>query len=267
MECICENRCGNTVSWPHPRLAVLLTSYIPRRAGLTHTSQELHGLIDTIIPSPAVTIHGFYAHAGHSYAATSHDEAASNLDNEIYSVNSAAAHAISKYTSLGITKPHFILSVGATPTAHAASVDTKLPSPLNGTLELHAGNYPMLDCQQLATNLVGVKNVAQRVLASVVSYYTARGEGDEAMCDAGAIAMSKDTGPSPGFGRVVRVIRDGEESHWTPKETGWILGRVSQEHGILTRENKHAPEVESDILRLGDVVGESIWFCPGDRET
>jgi len=112
----------------------------------------------------------------------------------------------------------------------------------------------MLDSQQLATNLVHVKNVAQRVLASVVSYYMARGEGDEAMCDAGAIAMSKDTGPHPGFGRVVRVIRDGEESHWAPKETGWILGRVSQEHGILTRSNKHAPEAETEILRLGDVV-------------
>lgn len=114
----------------------------------------------------------------------------------------------------------------------------------------------MLDSQQLATNLVQVKNVAQRVLASVISYYMARGEGDEAMCDAGAIAMSKDTGPHPGFGRVVRVIRDGEESHWAPKETGWILGRVSQEHGILTRSDKHAPDMETDILRLGDVVGE-----------
>jgi D-serine deaminase-like pyridoxal phosphate-dependent protein len=115
----------------------------------------------------------------------------------------------------------------------------------------------MLDCQQLATNLVSVENVAQRVLASVVSYYIGRGDGDEAMCDVGGIGMSKDQGPYPGFGKVVNVIRDGEESRWGPRETGWILGRISQEHGILTRANKCSPDNEQDILRLGDVVGKS----------
>lgn len=81
----------------------------------------------------------------------------------------------------------------------------------------------MLDLQQLHTSLIDRSRIAQRVLATVISYYPGRGQGgtDEAMCDAGAIAMSKDTGYSGGFGDVI-----GKP---------WILGRVSQEHGILTR--------------------------------
>ena len=56
------------------------------------------------------------------------------------------------------------------------------------------GNYPMLDLQQLHTSLISPSDIAQRILATVVSYYPGRGENgqDEALCDAGAIAMSKD---------------------------------------------------------------------------
>ncbi|CUA69049.1 D-serine dehydratase [Rhizoctonia solani] len=226
-----------------------------RRAGVAPISQELDGLLDTSIASPSVIIHGFYAHAGHSYASTSQEQAASNLHAELSAVNIAAEHAIKKYHAKGLPEPVFALSVGATPTAHAASGDRiRIPTPLRGGIELHAGNYPMLDSQQLATNLVTVENVSQRVLASVVSYYAGRGEGDEAMCDVGAIGMSKDKGPIPGFGEVVNVLREGERIEWAPRETGWTLGRISQEHGILTRTNKRAPEEERDILRLGDVV-------------
>ncbi|KAI0682062.1 putative serine dehydratase domain-containing protein, partial [Cytidiella melzeri] len=136
----------------------------------------------------------------------------------------------------------FVLAVGSTPTAHAASADTreKLASLLNGTLELHAGNYPLLDLQQLHTGLVDGRRVAQRVLATVISYYPGRGVNgtDEAMCDAGAIAMSKDTGPSGTFGEVVG--------------TGWRLGRVSQEHGTLLQDVASQQSLEE--LRVGDVV-------------
>lgn len=73
------------------------------------------------------------------------------------------------------------------------------------------------------TGLINSSQISQRVLATVISYYPGRGEDgtDEAMCDAGAIAMSKDVGPRPGYGDVV-----GKP---------WRLGRISQEHGILTQ--------------------------------
>ena len=81
----------------------------------------------------------------------------------------------------------------------------------------------MLDLQQLHTTLIDRGRVAQKVLSTVISYYPGRGEGrgDEALCDAGAIAMSKDTGPSGHFGEILG--------------RPWLLQRMSQEHGILTR--------------------------------
>ena len=49
------------------------------------------------------------------------------------------------------------------------------------------------------------RDVAHRVLASMISYYPGRGEGgsDEAMRDAGGIAMSRDTGPWQGYRYVL----------------------------------------------------------------
>lgn len=117
----------------------------------------------------------------------------------------------------------WILSVGATPTTQAAVHGATVPAapPVKSwfppdKLELHAGCYCLNDLQQEATGVAG--ELAVSVLATVVSTYPDR---MEALCDAGALAMSKDAGPEPGFGRVL--------SH-----PGWSLGRVSQEHGILT---------------------------------
>lgn len=106
---------------------------------------------------------------------------------------------------------------------------------------LSQGNYPLLDLQQLHTGLIDRARIAQKVIATVISYYPGRGPDgtDEALCDAGAIAMSKDTGPSGSFGEVVGKT--------------WRLGRVSQEHGILTRSEIGAP-AEEDKLEIGEVV-------------
>jgi len=96
----------------------------------------------------------------------------------------------------------------------------------------------MCDLQQLATSLISPSDVAISVLARVVSTYPHR---EEAMCDAGALAMSKDTGPFAGFGRVV----------WPEDATGWDLGRISQEHGTLIHRSS---EKEVGELKIGDEV-------------
>lgn len=57
--------------------------------------------------------------------------------------------------------------------------------------------------------------------------------------------MSKDTGPMPGFGQV-----QGDELK------GWSLGRMSQEHGILTY-----PEAQGRPDRLPQ-YGEMIRIIP-----
>ena len=96
----------------------------------------------------------------------------------------------------------------------------------------------MLDLQQIHTNLVDSPRVAQKVLATVISYYPGRGvDGtDEALCDAGGIAMSKDTGPIKGYGWV--------------NGGSWSLKSVSQEHGILAQTSGK----DSGVIKIGDKV-------------
>lgn len=106
------------------------------------------------------------------------------------------------------------------------------------------GNYPVLDLQQLHTSMIDKSQIAQYVKGTVVSFYAGRGANgtDEACIDAGAIAFSKDTGPSGTYGEV-----------FTNGETEWYLGRTSQEHGTLTRLGPGEPlEVGSKV----DIIGQ-----------
>lgn len=100
----------------------------------------------------------------------------------------------------------------------------------------------MLDLQQEHTGMVNELQIVQRVRATVVSFYPKRGANgeDEALIDAGAIAFSKDGGPSSGYGRVV-----GKP---------WRLVRMSQEHGILTRSQESGPGLE--LGETVDIVGQ-----------
>jgi len=162
-------------------------------------------------------------------------------------VNTAAGLALAMLAGVPLTgaaaREPFVLSVGSTPSAHTASAETKaeLKSLLHGTLELHAGNYPMLDLQVLVTGTMDPKDISQRVLTTIISYYPGRGEAgmDEAMCDVGSIGLSKDDGPSGGYGDMI-----GKP---------WRLYRISQEHGVL--ERKAPPTAGEEPLKLGDVVG------------
>ncbi|KAF8807371.1 hypothetical protein BYT27DRAFT_7189458 [Phlegmacium glaucopus] len=213
------------------------------RAGVSPGSPEFYALLDVLLKSFAINLHGFYGHAGNAYASTSLPEASNFLSGEVAAVNDAAMAALEIITrctpSATLTQP-FVLSVGSTPTAHAAGLETRklLAQVLHGTLELHAGNYPMLDLQQQHTGLIDRTLISQRVQATVISYYPGRGSDgtDEAMIDAGAIAFSKDTGPSGGYGDVLGYP--------------WQLTRMSQEHGILTKTDKDS----SEALKVGTLV-------------
>ncbi|KAF5356085.1 hypothetical protein D9756_003737 [Leucocoprinus leucothites] len=215
------------------------------RAGVRPESPDFLDLVKRLLASPAVSIHGFYGHAGNSYGSTSLFEATSFLSGEVQTVNKAAEITLNEISALSevghYTQP-FILSVGSTPTAHAAGAGARqlLSQTLRGKLELHAGNYPMLDLQQQHTTLITAPQVSQRVRATVISYYPGRGSNgeDEALVDAGAIAFSKDTGPSGGYGEVIGKA--------------WKLSRISQEHGILTQTKDDVGE--KSTLAIGTVV-------------
>jgi D-serine deaminase-like pyridoxal phosphate-dependent protein len=65
------------------------------------------------------------------------------------------------------------------------------------------------------------------------------------MTDCGALAVSKDTGPYPGYGKVI----------WPDHATMWDLGRVSQEHGTLVRaKGEEAASGKGGLLDVGEVV-------------
>ncbi|CAO1617005.1 unnamed protein product [Sympodiomycopsis kandeliae] len=230
-----------------------------RRAGLNPNSDLLPELLKVLSASQNIRLHGFYAHAGHSYSSTGPDDADGFLTDEVKAVNKASeiAHKILAPSAL---PKRLTLSVGSTPTAHAAfrasSSETieRLKSSIKGDLELHAGNYPILDLQQLATKAIPgitaskdssrMSDVAISVLATVLSTYAGRGAaneqderasrheskaipGDEALIDAGGIAFSKDVGQWDGYGHII----------YPSQLRGWQLAKPSQEHGILTLRN------------------------------
>lgn len=99
------------------------------------------------------------------------------------------------------------------------------------------------DLQQLGTGATTESMLAARVLAEVCSVYPDR---NEALINAGTIALSKETGPIPGFGRVCDQPR-------------WKVVRMTQEHGILGLD-RHAEATDSDggsvdkLFRVGQKV-------------
>ncbi|OJD33737.1 alanine racemase domain-containing protein [Diplodia corticola] len=223
-----------------------------RRAGLPLASPALPALIRAAEAAPhAVHIHGFYCHAGHSYAARDPSAAQSVLRDEVGAAL-AAAKLLSSPSGAddddapAATAP-VVVSFGSTPTAHvvAALKDEVRDAgfvaggrrPL--ALELHAGNFPANDLQQLGTACVAEADQAVRVLAEVCSVYPERGE---ALVNAGVIALAREAGPLSGFAQVV-----GRRE--------WCVGRLSQEHGILVREGGGEKGVE-EVFE----VGEKVWL-------
>jgi len=125
---------------------VLTLPSLVSRAGVIPGSPQFFSVLNAIFKSSVITLHGFYGHAGNSYASTSLTEASKFLSGEVQAVNDAAEHALATMSRLEnqppVTQP-FVLAVGSTPTAHAASVEAReaLAKFLHGTLELHAGKH------------------------------------------------------------------------------------------------------------------------------
>ncbi|BFZ61763.1 hypothetical protein YB2330_002838 [Saitoella coloradoensis] len=217
---------GRTTSWD----IFLKLDCGSNRAGLGAATSEFRRLVEVLRGSgDVVTVVGVYAHAGQSYDGRSSEEAREYLRAEVEEVN-AAANIVHEILPSSCRAEELILSVGATPTAHAFQLTSDKPGyflqelgigPENvrGVLELHAGNYPFHDLQQLATGLITPHNLAVTVLADVASVYEAR---DEVLINAGSLALGREPGLQEwGYGKVV-----GRR---------WVVGRMSQEHGILVR--------------------------------
>lgn len=114
-----------------------------RRSGLTPASQGMTQFLTAVLASSSISVYGFYCHSGNAYASKSVTEGSSYLSEELNAVNSVAAEALALLAETpNAHQQPFVLSVGSTPSTHAASfseVRAELKRVLNGTLELHAG--------------------------------------------------------------------------------------------------------------------------------
>ena len=115
-----------------------------RRAGIQPEPVSFKAFMRRVFASPAISVFGFYTHAGNSYGSTSLEEATMYLTGEVRATNDAATMALEVLAESDNREAHnqpFVLSVGSTPTAHSATAASrlKMTSALNGTLELHTG--------------------------------------------------------------------------------------------------------------------------------
>ncbi|KAA8575178.1 hypothetical protein EYC84_004376 [Monilinia fructicola] len=161
--------------------------------------------------------------------------------------------------SAAASKLPLVLSVGATPTSSAirnlllptTSVEsTNEIAALKATIgairdagceiEIHAGVYPMLDMQQLATHalpedILSWSSVAITILAEVACLYPSRGESGspEALITAGSLAIGREPCKAyPGWGILSPWNRTSFALPNTGPEgySGWQISRISQEH-------------------------------------
>ncbi|KAK6197425.1 putative serine dehydratase domain-containing protein [Scheffersomyces amazonensis] len=205
------------------------------RAGLEIGSKALDQTLYKAIVDNSITehveIYGFYCHAGHSYNSDSKETAKQCLINEIVHGNKAALMAKKLNPKLD-----FFVSVGATPTAHVSEILTLEDLKENlegdeliGKLELHAGCYPCCDLQQLSIGYISQPDISLYLIAEVISTYPNRGNSSpgEQLINVGVLGLGREFGPVIGHGKVVEQKGYGD----------WVVGRISQEHGILTPLN------------------------------
>jgi D-serine deaminase-like pyridoxal phosphate-dependent protein len=185
------------------------------RAGVDPESELAIALATRLRDSPQIDFRGVLTHAGQSYGVASREEARA-----VARVECAVTRSfVERLAEAGVAVPE--VSIGSTPTISAARN-------LDGIDEVRPGNYAFFDAFQEAIGSCFVAEVAFSVLATVISVHA---EHQRAVIDAGALALSKDPGPTHvdpacGYGRMVAV----EDQHPLP---GLRLTSLSQEHGVI----------------------------------
>jgi D-serine deaminase-like pyridoxal phosphate-dependent protein len=204
------------------------------RAGVVPEDREQLLAIGRVLDGgPGSTLRGVMTHAGGSYGVF--DEAA-----RVQAAERERAGAVAAADTLraaGLPCP--VVSVGSTPTAHAARS-------LAGITEMRAGVYMFGDLVQAGIGVIGVDDIALSVLASVIGHQREKGW---ILVDAGWMALSRDRGTSghrvdQGYGLVASA--DGVP--WPDL----IVTEANQEHGVLAlRPGSGAALPE---LQVGDLV-------------
>ena len=183
------------------------------RGGLKPDDPELIRIARTLHDGGA-KLRGVVTHAGESYGAFGVEAQTVFAEQERDAVVSAA----DALRGQGLPCP--VVSVGSTPTAHAAKN-------LDGVTEVRAGVYVFFDLVMAGLGVCNVDDIALSVLTTVIGHQREKGW---ILVDAGWMAMSRDRGTSAqpvdqGYG----VVCD-ENGTVMPD---LILGAANQEHGII----------------------------------
>lgn len=223
------------------------------RAGLPPISLNKNGLLQKLADAErqgVVQLLGLYSHSSLSYGAKTAQEAMSYLVTEIQ----GCRDALGRWVHL-LPDRELVISVGATPqvassnnlvqegnsssSAEAMELRDLLKGSVEGEtkvqIELHAGNYPVLDMQQICTHARDgagrlEDEIALSVIAEVCSVYNdGEREKAEALVAAGTLALAREPcGGYPGWG-MLSSWGLGEEV----EAERVMVDRISQEHGIV----------------------------------
>jgi D-serine deaminase-like pyridoxal phosphate-dependent protein len=184
------------------------------RAGVLPASPELDAIGKIL--DEAGMLAGVLAHAGHSYGAESLSEIEEIAEDERAGVVAAAERLRAQGRKVAI------VSVGSTPTALYAKH-------LTGVTEMRPGNFVFFDLFQTGLGSCEIGDVAVGVLTTITSHRTAR---KQILLDAGALALSKDTGANRHMdGAGYGLLRPANGA--LPAKPLAVLD-VHQEHGIAS---------------------------------
>lgn len=188
------------------------------RAGIDPHSDDALLLADYLENSTTLTFDGILTHAGHSYHAGSREEVRAIAAQEREVMLAFAEKCRAR------TIPVREISIGSTPTISATR-----PEELAGITEIRPGNYVFYDYTQSALGSCGTADCALTVLSSVISHQK---NADWLVTDAGALSLSKDTGPDhlPIAQGLGFIFDDYEEKRLAPR---MAFEALSQEHGIV----------------------------------
>ncbi len=177
-----------------------------------------------------LTFDGILSHSGHAYRTKTKQEAAQVAEQE-RSVMVGFAEQLRKE---GV--PLREISVGSTPAM--AAVER-----LDGVTEARPGNYVFYDRTMVLIGCCAPEDVGVTVLASVVSHQPGAAHF---IVDAGALALSKDTGPGHDGQPAMGAVRGHPEL---------TIATLSQEHGLIRAESPAAIEGRF-------TVGEKVEIVP-----
>lgn len=186
------------------------------RAGIDPRSEDALRLAELLARSKTLAFDGILTHAGHSYHAKTQGEVRAIARQELEVMLEFKARA--EQHGLPVQE----ISIGSTPTLANA---TELP----GATELRPGNYVFFDYTQVALGSCTLADCALTVLASVISHQK---NADWFVTDAGALSLSKDTGPDHLSGpNSMGLVFADYASRTLATDVGFE--QLSQEHGLV----------------------------------